>query len=151
MITYSGFSYLPTKKHKYFRNHIDCMIEDLVERLKTACDKFGGDFMESNTKAVCEIGEDIRIVLNKKEGWVKYYQEGRLRVWGLPSDLPFITFGEIFGKYMRIEFRKPHTMILLRKPKNSIFIIAPNIERTIIADEFKKEYYEKIMRLRKAR
>jgi len=109
--------------------------------------------LESKTRAICEIGEDVKIVFNKKEGWVKYYQDGRLAVWGIPSDyLPFITFGNIHGKHLRIEFKKPNIFIILTQPKNAPFIIAePRIEEPLIADEFKKDYYEKVMRLRKSR
>lgn len=118
---------------------------DIVDEFRKGCLMLKGELTESKNLVKCDF-EEAKVTLKKDGEWIKYYYEGKLRVWCRAEK---VTVAESFGwTLMNIDFRDCDIqgITLGINPSGTLMYISPPIEEPHVAEEFLKEYAEKTRR-----
>jgi len=118
---------------------------DMVEEFRKGCLILKGELTESKNLVKCDL-EEAKITLRKDGAWIKYYWEGKLKVWCRPEKITTSEF--VDWNLMNIDFKDCGISgITIGVNKiNSLGYISPPIEEPHISEEFWKEYAEKVRR-----
>jgi len=117
----------------------------MIDEFRKGCLMLKGELTESKNLVKCDF-EEAKITLKKDGEWMKYYWEGKLKVWCRPEK---ITTSEFFDwTLMNIDFKNcdiPGITIGINTT-GTLGYVSPPIEEPHVADEFLKEYAEKTRR-----
>jgi hypothetical protein len=127
---------------------------NLVESLRRACEALEGELAESKSLVKCDISDEDRVTLSKDGRWMKFYSEGRLRVWGVPEKISVKEVIDPFSKHPAVhvafDFKDPELMsvgIDYDKVLKLGLMSPPFAEREqYIARQFMEEYLKRVKR-----
>ena len=129
-------------------------LEEMAENLKKFTKEVGGEITETKTRLICEPAEEVRIVLHKTQGWIKFY-DPKLRIWGVPESIRIVRFKAlVFGKTtdvtrLTIDFKEPDISVNISSTPTVMFM-SPLYD-VYIAPKFRQKYEEALRRIRRAR
>jgi len=130
-------------------------VSSLVNNLREGCKLIGGELTESETLIKCDL-EEAKITLRKDGEWMKYYELGKLRIWGKPENISYTErYNPITRKTARILFldwKEPKLGVTISFEDN-IGFISPGFreDERYIAPQFMEEYMKKLRRLERIR